>query len=1154
MANRIKGITVEIGGDTTKLSKALEGVNKDIKGTQTQLKDVQKLLKLDPSNTELLSQKHKLLADAVTATKEKLEVLKTAAEQANTALANGEISQQQYDALQREIIETENELKRLTTEANNSHTALEKMGVLGETLQSAGDKISGVGQKLLPVTAGVTALGTIAVKTGADFDSAMSKVAAVSGATGSEMDALREKAREMGSKTKFSASEAAEAMNYMAMAGWKTNDMLSGIEGIMNLAAASGEDLASTSDIVTDALTAFGLSASDSGHFADILAAASSNANTNVSMMGETFKYAAPVLGSLGYSAEDSAIAIGLMANAGIKSSQAGTALRSAITNLAKPTDTVAAAMEQYGISLTDSSGKMYSLRELMEQLRQKLGGLSEAEQAQAAASLFGKEAMSGMLAIINGSPADFEKLSNAIDTCSDTVDGYNGTTEKMAAVMQDNLAGQVTILKSQLEELAISFSDILMPTIRSIVSRIQELVDKLNQLDPRTKETIAKIALIAAALGPMLVVLGKTISSVGTVFSAVSKLPALFSSVQSGIGAITGALGVSLGSLLAIIAAVAALVAAFVHLWKTNDEFKSNIIAIWEQIKSTFTGLTQGITDRLNALGFDFESFTDVLKAAWDGLCNLLAPIFEGVFQNISNIFSGFADIFLNSLDVLIGLFTGDWEQCWNGIKGIFTSIWDFIVNTFRNIMNTLKGIADVVLGWFGTSWNEVWTSIKTFFVNTWNSIASFFTGIVTGIRDFFVNTWTSISNTFTTIVTAIQTAATTVFTAIRDFFTAIYTVVSTVFQAIYNVITTVWNAIYTTLEPLITAFGYLFQTIFEAIQIIVGRVMDWISEKISAIWNAIVAFLTPILEGIRTTFETIWNAISTTISTVLTAIQDAVTTVWNAVSGFISSVLSAIWNVISSIWNSISGTISSVMNAIFSVVSSIWNQISSAVSNVLNAIQSVVSNIWNSIKSTIFNVMQSISSTVSSIWDNIRSAVSDKISGIQSTIQNGFDAAVGYIRGLASDAWNWGRDIIQGIIDGIQSAIGWLADCVTNVADTIRDFLHFSVPDKGPLTDYESWMPDFMKGLADGIDKSKKYVEKAVGGVAKAMQLTMDSDLNYSLHGISGAMLPDSSGGTVNNYYNTDNRKTVNQTNQSPKALSRLEIYRLTRNALNV
>ena len=1093
MASRIKGITVEIGGDTTKLSKALEGVNKDIKGTQTQLKDVQKLLKLDPSNTELLSQKHKLLADAVKATKEKLETLKTAAEQANQALANGDISQEQYDALQREIIETEQELQNLQREAEASSTALAKLGQAGEMLEKAGDKIADVGTTLTThVTVPVMAAGTVAVKTAADFDSAMSKVAAVSGAAGDELDALRDKAREMGSKTKFSASEAADAMNYMAMAGWKTNDMLSGIEGIMNLAAASGEDLASTSDIVTDALTAFGLSASDSGHFADILAAASSNANTNVSMMGETFKYAAPVLGSLGYSAEDSATAIGLMANAGIKSSQAGTALRAAITNLAKPTDTVASAMEQYGISLTDSSGKMYSLRELMEQLRQKLGGLSEAEQAQAAASLFGKEAMSGMLAIINGSPADFEKLSNAIDTCSDTVDGYNGTTEKMAAVMQDNLAGQVTILKSQLEELAISFSDILMPTIRSIVSRIQELVDKLNQLDPQTKETIAKIALVAAALDPMLVVLGKTISSVGTVFSAVSKLPALFSTVQGGIGAITGALGVSLGPLLAIIAAVAALVAAFVHLWKTNDEFKSNIIAIWEQIKSTFTGLTQGITDRLNALGFDFESFTDVLKAAWDGLCNLLAPIFEGVFQNISNIFSGFADILLNSLDVLIGLFTGDWEQCWDGIKGIFTSIWNFVVNTFRNIMNTLKDIADVVLGWFGTSWNEVWTSIKTFFVDTWNSIASFFTGIVTGIRDFFVNIWTEIYTFFSNI------------------FNAIYTVVSTVFQTIYNTIMTVWNSIYETIAPLLDVFKYLFETIFQAIHIIISNVMDWISEKISAIWNAIVSFLTPILEGIKNTFTTIWNAVKSVIDTVLGAIQSVITSVWNAIYGFSSPIL--------------------------------------------NSIKSVVSSVWDSISSKISSIMSTIKSTISSIWDSIKSAVSTKVSGVKTAIQDGFQAAVDWIKGLASDAWNWGADIISGIIDGIKSMINNLADTVTGVADTIRDFLHFSVPDKGPLTDYESWMPDFMKGLADGIDKSKKYVEKAVGGVAKAMQLTMDSDLNYSLHGISGAMLPGSSGGTVNNYYNTDNRKTVNQTNQSPKALSRLEIYRLTRNALHL
>ena len=264
-ANRIKGITVEIGGDTTKLQTALKGVNTEIRNTQSQLKDVEKLLKLDPGNTELMAQKHRLLGQAVSETKEKLETLKTAAEQANDALARGEISQSQYDALQREIIETENHLRDLERQAGQSAVALQKIAATGEKLKTVGSAIEGVGQKLMPVTAAVGGLGAAAVKVASDFDSAMSQVAAVSGATGKDLEALRDKAREMGSKTKFSASEAAEAMNYMAMAGWKTNDMLSGIEGIMNLAAASGEDLATTSDIVTDALTALGLSAEDSG-------------------------------------------------------------------------------------------------------------------------------------------------------------------------------------------------------------------------------------------------------------------------------------------------------------------------------------------------------------------------------------------------------------------------------------------------------------------------------------------------------------------------------------------------------------------------------------------------------------------------------------------------------------------------------------------------------------------------------------------------------------------------------------------------------------------------------------------------------------------------------------------------------------------------
>ena len=444
MAGRIQGITVEVGGDTTKLSSALQGVNKEIKNTQSQLKDVEKLLKLDPSNTELLSQKQKLLTQAISETKEKLATLKTAAEQANEQLQKGEITQEQYDALQREIQETEQQLKQLEAQASSTNATLAKIEEVGGKFEEVGGKITSAGKSLTTkVTAPIVALGAAAVKTTADFDEGMSKVSAISGATGQDLQDLRDKAREMGAKTKFSASEAASAFEYMAMAGWKTEDMLGGIEGIMNLAAASGEDLASTSDIVTDALTAFGLSADDSGHFADILAAASSNANTNVSMLGESFKYAAPVAGALGINAEDTSVALGLMANAGIKASQAGTSLRTGLTNLAKPTKQMQTYMDKYNIALVANDDGSINLRETMVSLREKMGGLSESEQAAAASAIFGKNSMAGWLAIINASDEDFNKLTGAIDTCSDTlVKTKDGAIIPMSQAIEEGIHG----------------------------------------------------------------------------------------------------------------------------------------------------------------------------------------------------------------------------------------------------------------------------------------------------------------------------------------------------------------------------------------------------------------------------------------------------------------------------------------------------------------------------------------------------------------------------------------------------------------------------------------------------------------------------------------------------------------------------------------
>ena len=912
MANRIKGITVEIGGDTTGLDKALKSVNTSIKSTQSALKDVNRLLKLDPSNTELLSQKQRLLKDAIAATKEKLDSLKVAQEQAKQQLENGELGQDKYDALQREIVETEEELRRLQQEAATTNTALSKIDVAGQKMETVGNSIAGAGKKMMGVTTVIGGVGVAAVKTAADFDSAMSQVAAVSGATGKDFDALRNKAREMGAKTKFSATEAAEAMNYMAMAGWKTEDMLDGIEGVMNLAAASGEDLAATSDIVTDALTAFGLSAKDSGHFADILAAASSNANTNVSMMGETFKYCAPIAGALGFSAEDTAEAIGLMANAGIKSSQAGTALRTIMNNLAGDVKISGKAIGDVTIATTNADSSMRDLSDILADCRSAFGNLTESEKAQAAESLVGKNAMSGFLALMNAGEDDIAKLSSAIDNC-------DGSAEKMAMTMQDNLAGQLTILKSQLQELAISFGDILMPAIRSIVSKLQGFVDKLNGMDEGTKRTIVTIALLVASIGPLLVIIGTAISKSGVAMQGVVKLANCISklkvSVQGGTG-VLGKLGAALGGIsapvLAVVAVIAVLVAAFVHLWKTNEGFRDAIIGTWNRIKDTISGFCQGIVDRLNALGFQFTDIVDVLKTVWDGFCQVLAPIFEGVFNNIANILSTVTGVITGILDVFIGIFTGNWSQAWTGVKEIFSSIWNGISSFFTNILNVIKGVADVVLGWFGTSWNEVWTNIKTFFEGIWNGIATFFTTI-----------WETLKNIVTVGIMAI----------------------GSILSAAFDIIT------------------LPFRFIWENCKEIIISVWDAIKSKVSTVIHAVASVISTVMNAIKTVFSTVWNAIKTVVTTVVNAIKSVVTTVFNAIKSTATTV-----------WNAIKAAVTTPVNAIKSTVTTVFNSVKSTVTSIFNGIKSTATSVWNGIKTAITTPIEAAKNKVKSVVDAIK------------------------------------------------------------------------------------------------------------------------------------------------------------------------------------
>lgn len=1004
--------------------------------------DVQKgIVQQNGQQYDNLKQKLELQKTAHDQLKTKVEAAKKAYE--DSAKATGEDSEEtqklkaEYEKLssqlstsESQIAKTETAITKQEAAVNQSKAALTEMEAelknvnaelarapfdeYAAKAEKVGGTLTSVGQKLLPLSTSIAGLGVAAVKTTADFDSEMSKVSAISGATGTDLDKLRGKAREMGAKTKFSASEAAQGMQYMAMAGWKTQDMMDGLEGIMNLAAASGEDLASTSDIVTDALTAFGLSAKDSSHFSDILAAASSNANTNVSMMGETFKYAAPVLGSLGYTAEDAALAIGLMANAGIKSSQAGTSLRGAITNLAKPTDTVAAAMDKYGISLTDSSGKMLSLRELMEQLRQKLGGLSEAEQAQAAAALFGKNAMSGMLAIINGSDKDFEKLAGAIDNC-------DGSSEKMANTMNDNLQGQITILMSQLQELAISFGEILMPKIRDIVTHIQNFVDKLNAMDEGQKETILRIGMFVAALAPMLMGLGKVITFSANVSRALGTLSAGLVKAGGFSGVFTKALGLITSPAAIVVGAIAAITAVIIHLWNTNEDFRNTITAIWQKIKDAFTTFAAGISERLSALGITFSDVTSAIKTIWDGFCNLLAPVLEAAFNTIAIALQTAFDVILGIWDVFSAVFSGDWSGAWEAVKGIFSSVWDGLKEYFSTIIGAVKGVADVFLGWFGTNWETVWNGVKTFFEGIWNGISSFFEGIWNGISTFCTTVWNGIVTNVTAFCTTVHDTISTIFNAVKD-------VVSNVWETIKNVVQVaimfIVEVIKAAFELITVPFRFIWEncrdtiisvweTIKSAVQTainfvkdnIITPVMNAISTTITTVWNTIKTTFTTVINAIKSAVQTAWNFMKNSVITpVMNGIKTVITTVWNAIKTAVQTVVNAIKTTVQTVFNAVKATVTTIWNAIKTGTTTAWNAVKTAVTTPINAAKSAVTSAINGIKSTISSVWNSVKSATSSTWNAIKTAITTPINAAKTAVGN----AISAIRSKFNFSWS--------------------------------------------------------------------------------------------------------------------------------------------------
>lgn len=612
------------------LGAKLKNLNQHMDGARTKIKlykdEINKTKTALEQNTSKMEKSRQKVADLKKQYEDSVKTLGRNAEATKKLKEEYTQAEVELNKHEKAVLNNSNRLKKLETDLNNTEADLKKFAEQAKATENqmknlhfeqlskklekvsgkfkkAGDQMIGMGKKMSIISGAIAGVGIGAIKTAADFEQGMAKVQAISGASGQDLEKLSEKAKEMGAKTKFSAIESAEALSYMAMAGWKTNDMLNGLEGIMNLAAASGEDLAMVSDIVTDALTAFGMQANQSAEFADVLAAASSNSNTNVAMLGESFRYAAPVAGALKYNVQDTAVALGLMANAGIKATQAGTALRTGLTNLAKPTKNMQKAMDKYGISLKDNKGHMKSMSQVMRDLREKLGKLDEQTKAATVAQIFGKEAMSGWLAIINASESDFVKLTNSIKDSS-------GASKEMADIMNKTAQGQLILLKSQLEGLAISVGEKLLPHVNNLIKKLSDLMTWFGNLSQSTQSTIVTIAGLTAAIGPLLIMFGSITKGLGSIIGLFGKAAgacAGMSTVMKGttaattgtVGGITKLVGafVSLNPVvLGVTAAIAALAAGAV-IYTTNNEVMSQSI-----LKTTdeMTGFEK-LLDQLN-------------------------------------------------------------------------------------------------------------------------------------------------------------------------------------------------------------------------------------------------------------------------------------------------------------------------------------------------------------------------------------------------------------------------------------------------------------------------------------------------------------------------------------------------------------------------
>lgn len=941
----------------------------------------------------------------------------------DVATEQGETSDEARE-LARQIQDLSSELHENKTKLSDAEYAADKLDNSLEEVESSAKKADDgftmfkatlanlAADAIMRAVDGIKNLVGNVIELGQNFTSTMSEVSAISGATGEDFEKLEACAREYGATTVFSASNAAEALKYMSLAGWDADQSTSALGGVLNLAAASGMELGAASDMVTDYLSAFAMEAGDAAYFADLLSYAQSHSNTTAEALGEAYKNCAANLNAAGQDVETVTSLLEGMANQGYKGSEAGTAMAAIMRDITNGMKDGAIKIGETSVAVMDAQGNFRDLTDTLTEVEAATNGMGDAERAVALSSTFTADSTKGLNLILN------EGMDN-IAGYEEELRGASGSAEEMANIMNDNLSGDVAAMNSAFEELGLKIYDALESKLRAGVQFITNgVIPAIEWLGGHIPEVTIAVSGLGAVIAAM---------NWGTISSKIAMVKGALVKLAAALG------GVSLPAI-AIIAVITAVALAFTNLWKNNEEFRNKITAIWDGIKAKFDEFGQGIVDRLNALGFEFEDITEVMKAVWDGFCEVLAPIFEGVFQQISNILNEALDILTGLFDIFAGIFTGDWDMVWQGVQEVFGAVWDFVVATFENWISTFTSLADTVLGWFGTDWETVWTNVKTFFSDTWNAISSFFSGILTGIKTFFTDTWNAIVSFFSGILSGIYSSVTGTMTEIHDTFTNIWDSItgflSGAWETIKNIVTVgimaVKEIISAAFQIITLPFRFIWEnckdtvlSIWETIKSVIGEKIDAVKEKITTVTTAISNVASAAWNAISSTASSLWEGIKGTIGSKIDAAKEKVSTATSTITSVASSAWSSVSSTASSLWSTISSTVSSKISAASSAVSSATSTITSVASSAWSSVSSAASSKWESVRSTISSKLSSAQSTVSSLMSGITSTMSSGLSSALSTVSGKFSSIYSTISSKMSAA----RDAVGNAISALKS-----------------------------------------------------------------------------------------------------------------------------------